>query len=62
MPCIMNAANEVAVQDFIDGHIAFLDIADRIEQAMQNETFIATPTLDDLFATDREIRDRNNKH
>lgn len=62
MPCIMNAANEVAVQDFIDGHIAFLDIADRIEQAMQNETFIATPTLDDLFSTDREIRDRNNKH
>ena len=56
MPCIMNAANEVAVQMFLDGRISFLDIADRVEAAMQTAPFIADPTLDDLFETDKEIR------
>lgn len=57
MPCIMNAANEVAVQQFIDGRISFLQIADFVEQRMQEAPFIANPTLDDLFATDRSIRE-----
>lgn len=56
MPCVMNAANEVAVQQFIDGKIGFLDIADRVEEAMQRASFIANPTLDDLFQTDKYIR------
>jgi 1-deoxy-D-xylulose-5-phosphate reductoisomerase len=56
MPCIMNAANEVAVQQFIEGRIGFLDIADRVEAAMQQAHFIAQPTLDDLFETDNNIR------
>ena len=56
IPCVMNAANEVAVQRFIDGEIGFLDIADCVERAMQEATFIANPTLDDLFATDKEVR------
>lgn len=56
MPCVMNAANEVAVQQFIDGKIRFLDIADRVEEAMQRAPFIANPTLDDLFQTDKNIR------
>ena len=56
MPCVMNAANEVAVQQFIDGKIRFLDIADRIEEAMQHAPFVANPTLDDLFQTDKNIR------
>lgn len=56
MPCIMNAANEVAVQRFIDGKIQFLEIADFVETAMNRSLFIAQPTLDDLFATDSEIR------
>ena len=56
MPCVMNAANEVAVQQFIDGKIRFLDIADRIEEAMQRAPFVANPTLDDLFQTDKNIR------
>lgn len=56
MPCVMNAANEVAVQQFIDGKIRFLDIADRVEEAMQRAPFIANPTLDDLFLTDKNIR------
>ena len=56
MPCIMNAANEVAVQQFIEGRLRFLDIADYIERAMQTAHFIASPTLDDLFQTDKSIR------
>lgn len=56
MPCIMNAANEVAVQKFIDGHIRFLDISDFVERRMQTATYIAKPSLDDLFETDREVR------
>jgi 1-deoxy-D-xylulose-5-phosphate reductoisomerase len=56
IPCAMNAANEVAVQQFIEGRIGFLDIADRVEAAMQQAHFIAQPTLDDLFETDNEIR------
>ena len=61
MPCIMNAANEVAVQRFIDGQIGFLDIADFVERQMLTAPFLANPTLDDLFETDRQIRFSNAK-
>ncbi len=56
MPCIMNAANEVAVQRFIDGKLTFLQIADFVDEQMQRAPFIAKPTLDDLFRTDAEVR------
>ena len=56
MPCVMNAANEVAVQLFIEGKIGFLGIADYVEQQMQRAAFISSPTLDDLFGTDAEVR------
>ena len=52
----MNAANEVAVQQFLDGRIGFLDIADRVERSMQEAHYIANPTLDDLIATDKIVR------
>lgn len=56
MPCIMNAANEVAVQRFIEGKISFLGIADYVERQMQEAPFLPSPTLDDLFQTDAEVR------
>ena len=56
MPCIMNAANEVAVQQFIEGKITFLQIADFVEHQMSTAPFIAKPTLDDLFQTDATVR------
>ena len=58
MPCIMNAANEVAVQRFIEGRLQFLEIADFVEGAMSQSQFIAQPTLNDLFDTDKEVRRR----
>ena len=59
LPCIMNAANEVAVQRFIEGKLTFLQIADFVEEQMEKAPFIAQPTLDDLFQTDAEVRNSN---
>lgn len=58
MPCVMNAANEVAVQRFISGQIGFLEIADHVERAIQQAPFVANPTLDDLLQTDKTIRNQ----
>jgi 1-deoxy-D-xylulose-5-phosphate reductoisomerase len=56
IPCVMNAANEVAVQRFIDGKLRFVDIADFVEQAISKATYIAHPTLDQLLECDTETR------
>lgn len=56
MPCIMNAANEVAVQQYIDGKIRFLDIADCVEQTMAKAPFVSDPSLEDLFQTHNTIK------
>lgn len=56
IPCAMNAANEVAVQRFVEGRLSFLGIADFVEQAVQRVSFVAKPSLDDLLATDAEVR------
>ena len=58
MPCVMNAANEVAVSRFIEGELGFLGIADYVENAMQSAHFIANPTLEDLLQTDKTIRNQ----
>ena len=59
MPCIMNAANEVAVQRFLKGELSFLGIADFVERVMEQTPFIAQPTLEELFETDKSIRVNN---
>ena len=56
MPCAMNAANEIAVDAFLNEKINFLAIYDIIEQAMQSHVTIIDPELDDLFEVDAEIR------
>ncbi|MCM1532455.1 MAG: 1-deoxy-D-xylulose-5-phosphate reductoisomerase [Ruminococcus flavefaciens] len=56
MPCIMNAANEVAVQAFLQEKIPFTGIAHLIEKAMERVPFIARPDLEQLEASDRECR------
>ena len=56
IPCVMNAANEVAVQRFIDGKLRFVDIAGFVEQAISKATYIAHPTLDQLLECDTETR------
>ncbi len=56
MPCILNAANEVVVQSFLEDRIGFLQMSDIIAQAMVKATFIERPTLEDYMNTDREVR------
>ena len=56
MPCIINAANEVAVKSFLDNTIGFLAMSDIIESCMQKISFIDQPLLDDYLNTDKETR------
>jgi 1-deoxy-D-xylulose-5-phosphate reductoisomerase len=56
MPCIINAANEIAVSGFLNDHIGFLAMSDLIEACMEKISFLAEPSLEDYLATDRETR------
>lgn len=56
LPCIMNAANEIAVYAFIRNKINFLDMTDVIEKTMNSITFIQKPTLQEYFDSDGEAR------
>ena len=55
-PCILNAANEVAVDLFLKEKIRFLEISDIIEYCLQKTTLIAKPSVEELLETDREVR------
>ena len=55
-PCILNAANEVVVQAFLEGQLGFLAMSDIIESCLENVAHIASPTLPDYFETDQETR------
>jgi 1-deoxy-D-xylulose-5-phosphate reductoisomerase len=56
LPCIMNAANEIAVFAFLRNRINFLDMTEVIEKTMQHLPFIAKPTLEEYFESDGEAR------
>jgi 1-deoxy-D-xylulose-5-phosphate reductoisomerase len=56
LPCIMNAANEIAVWAFLKNRVGFLDMTDIIEKTMNHVPFIAKPTLDEYFESDAEAR------
>lgn len=56
LPCVMNAANEIAVYAFLRNRINFLDMTDVIEKTMQQIPFIEKPTLEEYFDSDGEAR------
>lgn len=56
MPCIINAANEVAVAAFLNDEISFLGISSLIQTTMQRASFIQRPSLEDYIKTDAETR------
>ena len=56
MPCILNAANEVAVWAFLKNRIGFLDITAVVEKTMEKINFIQTPTLEEYFESDGKAR------
>lgn len=56
MPCALNAANEVAVAQFLNDKIGFLEIAEVVERCMDKISYINHPQLDDYIETDKETR------
>jgi 1-deoxy-D-xylulose-5-phosphate reductoisomerase len=58
MPCVLNAANEVAVEEFLKERIGFLDMPEIVEKCLQKVSFIARPALEDYVNTDKETRIR----
>lgn len=56
MPCVLNAANEVANAAFRKGQCSFLGMADIISKTMSQVSFDANPDLDVYLSTDREAR------
>ncbi len=55
-PIVLNAANEVAVNDFLTGKISFLDIEKTVEKALSEHNIVYNLSLDDIFEIDNEIR------
>ncbi len=60
-PCVLNAANEVVVQSFLQGDIGFLQMSDLIEIALEKIPFIQKPSYQDYVDTDTETRAFTNK-
>ncbi len=56
IPCILNAANEVAVDAFLKSRIGFVEMSSVIEQTMQKVSFVKHPGLDDYLKTNDEAR------
>lgn len=56
LPCILNAANEIAVYAFLKNRLGFLDMTDLIEKTMNKISFIQHPTLEQYYETDGEAR------
>lgn len=56
MPCILNAANEIAVEAFLQDKISFLGMSDLIEKTLRAVSFLSTPDYEDYVRTDAEAR------
>ncbi len=56
MPCVLNAANEMVVQAFLEDKIGFLQMSDLIAQALDKMPMIQTPSLEDYIQCDKETR------
>ena len=59
--CILNAANEIAVEAFLKDKIGFLNMSDLIDNCLEKITFVKNPTLEDYIETDRQTRFLANK-
>ena len=56
LPCVLNAANEIAVFAFLRNRIGFIDMTEVVERTMQKIPFIQKPTLPELLNADEEAR------
>lgn len=55
-PCVLNAANEIAVTAFLNDKIGFLNMPDLIDNCIEKITFVKTPSLEDYIETDQQTR------
>lgn len=55
-PCVLNAANEIAVAAFLNREVGFLEMSDLIEETLTKASFVAHPSLEDYVASDAEAR------
>ncbi len=55
IPCVLNAANEVAVKAFLEDKLSFYGITDLVEHCLNGADFVANPTLEDIFLTHEQI-------
>ena len=56
MPCVLNAANEIAVAEFLKDRIGFLEMSDVVEHCLAKIDFIEVPSYEDYVNTDKETR------
>lgn len=56
MPCVINAANEIVVAEFLNNQLGFLQMSDVIEKCMTKIAFVKEPSLEDYLQTDQETR------
>ncbi len=56
MPCVLNAANEVAVAEFLKGRIGFLEMSAVVERCLAKMDYVANPVYEDYVNTDKETR------
>lgn len=56
MPCVLNAANEVVVEEFLQDRIGFLQMSNVVEQCLSKMNYVASPGLEDYVNTDKETR------
>lgn len=56
MPCVLNAANEIAVEAFLEDKIRFLEMTEIVERCMEKMQYIQNPALEDYVNTDKETR------
>ena len=61
MPCVLNAANEIAVAAFLQDKIGFLNMSDLIADCMEKITFVSKPTLEDYVSTNDATRKLANE-
>lgn len=56
MPCVLNAANEVAVKAFLEDKIGFLQMSDIVGNTLEKVSFINSPSYDEYVNCDKEAR------
>ena len=56
MPCVLNAANEIAVTAFLEDKVSFLGMSEMVERCLEKMDYVANPTYEDYVGTDKMTR------